>query len=53
MDFRYTVENERNLPRWFARCFDVLSGLKAGRLDVHLPDGRAFRVDGADPGPVL
>lgn len=51
MKIQTSVTNERDLPRWFARSFDVLSGLQYGRLDVVLPDGRVFRSEGEKPGP--
>lgn len=43
---------QTNLPRYFARCFDVARQISAGRLDIALPDGRVFRAEGAQPGPV-
>ena len=45
------VEGERDLPRWFAAGFALLKGLRAGRIDIALPDGRVFRVEGREPGP--
>lgn len=46
-----TTEGQNNLPRYFAQIYQVLSKMEAGRLDIHLPDGRVFRVNGAGPGP--
>lgn len=43
---------QKNLPRYFARVFDLASKMPVGRLDFHLPDGRIFRAEGARPGPV-
>ena len=47
-----TTKGERDLPRWFASSFAVLQGLKAGQIDIALPDGRVFRVEGPERGPV-
>ena len=52
MTIRTTTKNEANLPRYFAAVFDKADNLKAGRLDIVLPDGRLFRAEGAEPGPV-
>ncbi|MGI3171589.1 class I SAM-dependent methyltransferase [Pseudooceanicola sp. C21-150M6] len=46
------TKTEKNLPRYFARVFDMASRMPVGRLDFHLPDGRVFRAEGARPGPV-
>ena len=46
------TKGQENLPRYFARVMDMLGQLRNGRLDIHLPDGRVFRVDGVNPGPV-
>jgi cyclopropane-fatty-acyl-phospholipid synthase len=47
-----STEGQPDLPRYFAQAFRVASGLNRGRLDFVLEDGRRFRVEGADPGPV-
>ena len=47
---RHSTAGERGLPRYFARCFRVAQGMRAGRLDISLPDGRLFRAEGAEPG---
>lgn len=47
-----TTQGQKNLPRYFAKAMETLSRLNCGRLDIVLPDGRRFRVEGADPGPV-
>ena len=52
MTIRTTTKNEANLPRYFAAVFDKADSLQAGRLDIVLPDGRQFRADGAEAGPV-
>lgn len=46
------TKGQENLPRYFARVMDMLGQLRNGRLDIHLPDGRVFRADGVNPGPV-
>ena len=43
---------QANLPRYFKPVFATLKKARYGRLDVHLPDGRVFRAEGAAPGPV-
>ncbi|QYK41135.1 MAG: class I SAM-dependent methyltransferase [Paracoccaceae bacterium] len=48
-----TTEGQTDLPRYFARVFDVARrGLARGRLDFVLDDGRRFRAEGAAPGPL-
>jgi cyclopropane-fatty-acyl-phospholipid synthase len=51
-EVRTTIEGERDLPRYFAAAFAQAGRLQRGRLDVRLPDGRLFRVDAPEPGPV-
>lgn len=47
-----STDNQTNLPRYFARGFAVAQRLNKGRLDIVLPDGRVFRAEGKNPGPV-
>ena len=47
---RHDTAGEKGLPRYFARCFGVARAIRAGRLDITLPDGRVFRAEGAAPG---
>jgi cyclopropane-fatty-acyl-phospholipid synthase len=48
-----TTEGQAGLPRYFARVFaTVQGGLQNGRLDFVLPDGRRFRAEGPNAGPV-
>ena len=47
-----TVEGQAGLPRYFAPVFRTLCRAERGRLDIVLPDGRRFRVEGAAPGHV-
>lgn len=45
-----TTKGEKDLPPWFSASFEVLKGLGAGRIDLVLPDGRVFRIEGARAG---
>ncbi|WP_299145488.1 cyclopropane-fatty-acyl-phospholipid synthase family protein [uncultured Tateyamaria sp.] len=47
-----TTDGERNLPRYFARAFTLLKTMNRGRIDFVLSDGRHFRAEGPNPGPV-
>ena len=47
-----TTEGQGALPRYFAPVFARACEMKAGRITFVLPDGRRFRADGAEPGPV-
>ncbi len=47
-----STEGQENLPRYFAQVMTMLRQMEAGRLDIALPDGRVFRSEGAQPGPV-
>ena len=47
-----TLDGQTDLPRYFSAVFNLAKGLKNGRVDFRLPDGRVFRVDGPNPGPV-
>lgn len=52
MDAITTISGQKNLPRYFRQAFAMAEGAQSGRLDVVLPDGRRFRHDGIEPGPV-
>ncbi|OYU19732.1 MAG: SAM-dependent methyltransferase [Rhodobacteraceae bacterium PARR1] len=52
MDVLTTTKGQANLPRYFAASLEVLKALRSGRIDFVLPDGRRFRVEGKEPGPV-
>ena len=43
---------QSDLPRYFATAFHVAKKLRQGRLDFVLPDGRRFRAEGREAGPV-
>tara|TARA_R110000751_G_scaffold80580_4_gene162615 strand:+ start:3863 stop:5083 length:1221 start_codon:yes stop_codon:yes gene_type:complete len=47
-----TTDGQTNLPRYFARVFAMTQGMNNGRVDFVLPDGRTFRAEGKNPGPV-
>ena len=47
-----SVEGQQRLPRYFAQAFAMAQSIEHGRLDIILPDGRHFRVEGPKPGPV-
>ena len=52
MDVLTTVKGQTGLPRYFASAFEVARKLRQGRLDFVMPDGRRFRVEGREAGPV-
>ena len=41
---------QQGLPRWFQTCFALVRRIRAGRIDITLPDGRVFRAEGTEPG---
>ncbi len=47
-----STKGQAGLPRWFSTTFEYLKSIKAGSVDILLPGGRVFRVDGKQPGPV-
>ncbi|WP_238365419.1 SAM-dependent methyltransferase [Mesobacterium pallidum] len=47
-----TTEGQKDLPRYFAQVFAMAKDMEHGRLDLVLPDGRRFRAEGKNPGPV-
>ncbi len=47
-----SVKGQAGLPRYFAQVFEIAQGLENGRLDFRLDDGRVFRAEGRNPGPV-
>ncbi len=46
------TKGQPGLPRYFSQCFAAAQSLNQGRLDIRLPDGRVFRAEGPNPGPV-
>lgn len=47
-----TTDGQTNLPRYFSRVFAMSQEMNNGRVDFILPDGRRFRAEGRNPGPV-
>ncbi|MEL6101369.1 MAG: cyclopropane-fatty-acyl-phospholipid synthase family protein [Pseudomonadota bacterium] len=47
-----TIDGETGLPRYFAQVFAAATELQYGRIDFVLPDGRLFRAQGHNPGPI-
>ena len=47
-----TTDGQTNLPRYFSRVFAMSQEMNNGRVDFILPDGRHFRAEGRNPGPV-
>ncbi|WP_371037667.1 class I SAM-dependent methyltransferase [Rhodosalinus sp. FB01] len=47
-----TTEGQTGLPLYFARVFAMACRMNNGRADFVLPDGRRFRAEGRNPGPV-
>jgi cyclopropane-fatty-acyl-phospholipid synthase len=45
------VAGQAGLPRHFAACWARVERMRAGRLEVVMPDGRRFQHDGGAPGP--
>ncbi|PZX44585.1 cyclopropane-fatty-acyl-phospholipid synthase [Roseinatronobacter thiooxidans] len=47
-----SLEGQQDLPRYFRQAYTRATLLNKGRLDVVMPDGRTFRMEGAAPGYV-
>ena len=47
-----STDGQKNLPRYFSQSFAVAQNIKAGRLEIVLPDGRTFSASGAELGPI-
>lgn len=47
-----TTDGQKNLPRYMARVFHMAQRMNTGRLDFVLADGRHFRAEGPNPGPI-
>lgn len=50
MEYLTSTEGQADLPRYFKPAFSQLQRMTYGQLDVILPDGRRFRVQGKKPG---
>ncbi len=47
-----STTGQKDLPRYFAAAYEKVKSIPRGRLDIVMPDGRQFRVEGRDPGYV-
>jgi len=45
-----STRGQNGLPRYFSQAFSTARKIRAGRLDMKLPDGRVFRAEGRKPG---
>ena len=50
--FLTTTQGEVDLPRFFPAVFELATRINRGRIDFVMPDGRRFRAEGREPGPV-
>jgi cyclopropane-fatty-acyl-phospholipid synthase len=46
-----TTRGQTRLPRWFSAVFETAGDIRVGSMTIALPDGRAFRAAGPEPGP--
>ena len=47
-----TTQGQEGLPRYFTNVFDLACEIRRGRIDFVMPDGRVFRAEGPEAGPV-
>ncbi|MFK7881215.1 class I SAM-dependent methyltransferase [Roseobacter sp.] len=47
-----TTQGQNDLPRYFTHVFAMAQQMNNGRVDFVVPDGRRFRAEGQDPGPI-
>ncbi|MEO0939862.1 MAG: cyclopropane-fatty-acyl-phospholipid synthase family protein [Pseudomonadota bacterium] len=47
-----STDGQTGLPRYFAQIFAMAQAMNNGRCDFVLPDGRRFRAQAKNPGPV-
>ena len=52
MEVLHDTEGQAGLPRYFAQVFAVARTLRNGRLDFVMPDGRRFRAEARNAGPI-
>jgi cyclopropane-fatty-acyl-phospholipid synthase len=45
-----STTGQHDLPRYFAAVFEQVKVIPRGRVDIILPDGRHFRIEGKAPG---
>jgi len=44
--------NQIDLPKYFPQIFKKFQNIERGQIDITLPDGRQFRAEGSQSGPV-
>ncbi|TDT77990.1 cyclopropane-fatty-acyl-phospholipid synthase [Litoreibacter halocynthiae] len=49
-DVLTSTQGQHALPRYFPQAFATAQKMRAGRLDMKLPDGRVFRAEGREAG---
>lgn len=47
-----TTDGQDDLPRYFTNVFELATKIRRGRIDFVMPDGRCFRAEGIEAGPV-
>ncbi|MGB0439053.1 MAG: class I SAM-dependent methyltransferase [Primorskyibacter sp.] len=47
-----STQGQPDLPRYLPQVIRLAQAMSRGRLDIRLPDGRVFRVEGKAPGVV-
>lgn len=47
-----STKGQSDLPRYFPQVFMIAQKIGKGRIDFIMPDGRAFRAEGTEPGQV-
>lgn len=52
MQVYFSTDGQTGLPRYFREVFAKIKGMRCGRIDLVMPDGRRFRAEGSEPGPV-
>ena len=46
-----SATGEKRLPRWFETFLSIMRRLDVGSVEIVIPDGRVFPVEGKNPGP--
>ncbi|WP_281859248.1 SAM-dependent methyltransferase [Litoreibacter halocynthiae] len=49
-DVLTSTQGQHALPRYFLQAFATAQKMRAGQLDMKLPDGRVFRAEGREAG---
>jgi len=45
-----TTKGQTDLPRYFTVAFATIKNIRAGTMEIELPDGRVFSAQGKEPG---